>query len=830
MSIYTSSLYGLINVRNGEIGIGGTTPTPAFRTTENGLELGKQLSFINRPLGLGAETEVIRGNQSFTLNQNIPASYIHVNNPPGAWVLAVDGSNDITVSYQNDVPRSVVVSSSGKIFSTFDFDGNYYTLFRNPDGSSNIIPELGSSNIEKYAAISCYSPSGVPQWHSILGTSNIYSGYIYAPYVTVDSQENAYVVGYAESMMSIYNSNIEKLWTSPNNHHEYGYGGFIVKYDTHGNALWASYTGTSNEVQLFKHALDSSNSVYAVGGFSVTTQGDPLIVYNGDGTLSNLGSRTSDAYNYAGLIEKFSEDGNLVWVNTIDGVSDDYVSQIIVDKKDHIIFAAYAEQGDAFSNVVIQSQNTSNIVLAGDNTTGAGLIGKYDTYGNALWVISLTNSPDMNGKVNALAINDNNDIIVLVKRESDFSIINTDGSIVNVVQPNANQSDIYALVLLRFNEDGIYQSHTYIGGTEPDESAMIYYQSSGLSVDSSGNIYMNAYGDPTTPFLSIYNPDGTSNEVYTNSVNEENVTGYHSTILKFNSHGYFLNTIAHFDGNYDANVFSIALDENRRRLYACAFAHSDDFIVSNRYGSNVYTFNNIDYLAAFVVGVNMDTGDVVPPGALILPAHESDSFTKDVYVTSLHPAPFTTYLELENRDHTYKFMPITLEQSNVTVQKSFRWTSNSWVSTTQFEPTANGVNLVSYYYGDQPFATSGSNYIGANISWQNKVTDNKLAFRVTTKCSLASDDEIAYRYIDALVSPVDNETSNMPYGIVTAILGDTYATNFTNLNHTIQRGSDRSVDLKVTWDSIVTDYVGNVEMQVLASTRLGDISFQPIHG
>jgi hypothetical protein len=571
--------------------------------------------------------------------------------------------------------------------------------------------------------------------------------------------------------------------------------------------------------------------VYAVGGFSVTTQGDPLIVYNGNGTLSNLGSRTSDAYNYAGLIEKFSEDGNLVWVNTIDGVSDDYVSQIVVDKKDHIIFSAYAEQDDAFSNVVIQSQNTSNIVLAGDNTTGAGLIGKYDINGNALWVISITNSPDMYGKVNALAINDDNEIIVLVKKESnDFNITNADGSIVNVLDPTANQNGGIALVLLRFNEDGIYQSHTYITGTQMDEDGTIYYQSSGLSLDSSGNIYMGAYGDPAAPLLYIYNPDGTSNEVYTNSVNELNIGGYHSTILKFNSHGYFLSTIAHFDGNNDANVLSIALDENRRRLYACVYGTSDDFAVSNRYGSNVYTFNNIDYLAGFVVGVNMDTGDMVAPGALILPAHESDSFTKDVYVTSLHPAPFTTYLELENRDHTYKFMPITLDQSNVTVQKSFRWTSNSWVSTTQFEPTASGVNLVSYYYGDQAFTVSGSNYIGANISWQNKVTDNKLAFRVTTKCSLASDDEIAYRYIDALVSPVDNPTSNMPHGIVTAILGDTYATNFSNLDHTIQRSSDRSVDLKVTWDSSVTDYVGNVELQVLASTRLGDISFQPIHG
>lgn len=105
--------------------------------------------------------------------------------------------------------------------------------------------------------------------------------------------------------------------------------------------------------------------------------------------------------------------------------------------------------------------------------------------------------------------------------------------------------------------------------------------------------------------------------------------------------------------------------------------------------------------------------------------------------------------------------------------------------------------------------------------------DNKLTFRVTTKCSLASDDEIAYREFEALVSPVDNATNNMPYGIISAEVGDTYGLTFSNLHHTITRGSDRSVDLNVHWETSSSNYVGNVEFHVLATTRLGDISFAP---
>jgi hypothetical protein len=125
--------------------------------------------------------------------------------------------------------------------------------------------------------------------------------------------------------------------------------------------------------------------------------------------------------------------------------------------------------------------------------------------------------------------------------------------------------------------------------------------------------------------------------------------------------------------------------------------------------------------------------------------------------------------------------------------------------------------------------SAGSNYIGANIAWLNKTIDNKLAFRITTKCSLASDEEIAYRQFEALVSPVDNASSNMPYGIISAEVGDTYGISFTNLHHTITRNSDRSVDLKVGWNTNSSNHVGNIELHVLATTRLGDITFAPLH-
>lgn len=80
------------------------------------------------------------------------------------------------------------------------------------------------------------------------------------------------------------------------------------------------------------------------------------------------------------------------------------------------------------------------------------------------------------------------------------------------------------------------------------------------------------------------------------------------------------------------------------------------------------------------------------------------------------------------------------------------------------------------------------------------------------------------------MSPIANENSDMPYGIVSAEVGDTYSPSFSNLHHTITRHSDHSVDLKVHWDTSSINYVGNIELHVLATTRLGDISFNPLHG
>ena len=210
-----------------------------------------------------------------------------------------------------------------------------------------------------------------------------------------------------------------------------------------------------------------------------------------------------------------------------------------------------------------------------------------------------------------------------------------------------------------------------------------------------------------------------------------------------------------------------------------------------------------------------------------LPRQYNSMFTKNIMITTSNTTPYYVYLGREDASGKYAYSTLVLDQTDATLQKSFTWSSGAWLATDQ--DIKQGLNHASFYFGDQDYTGAGSsNFIGSTISWVNLTYNNKLAFRITAKCSLASDSEIAYHQFESLVSPVDDFASQRPKGITSANMENHAATSFSNITHTITRHSGNSVDVKVIWDTSATSYVGNVELQVLASTRLGDIAFAPI--
>lgn len=819
---YKSSIYGLIDVQNGSVGVG--SEPRVFKTTEAGVELGRKLVFTKRPLGVGAETEVLGSNAAFVLDENIPASYIHIDAPSNSsnvWIMSVDGEG----VGQYELVTAVHVDANGYVYSATEYDASLSSTFRNPDGSTFMVPDLYyDSNIYNFAVVSSFEANGKPKWFRVIGTSNyIIEDCVYVPSVTSDSAGNAYLAGYSATVTNVFDGNLNLWWNSAYtydvndvNDGSYGGGGYIVKYDTNGTPLWASYVTSPHGVRIHRNAIDeTSNALYVSGDVYINEPGDLLKFYNANGTISSNAIYPSGDYGMVGTIMKLSTDGNLLWVNRVDGINEDSITQLVIDNNHAIVFASKSD-GTSANSITMQSQDENDMTIPGLNSV---IIGKYSSEGIPVWGVNIgssTGEVSLSSTIQSIATNTNNDVFVIWEASNEeISITNSDGT------TNTISVLDYCSLLMKFSSAGVYQWHVSITGTQVN-----YTITSGLAIDSLNNLYVAcSYGDHLD--TTIINADNSSNVLH---VDGSHTSGYRSHILQFNADGQFVRNIAHIDGDSGNQIFNMVIDENRRRLYLATYGNSA-FSMYNASGDNTYSLSNLDSAAGFLIGLNMETGNPVPTGVhLTLPAQQTDNFRKNIFLTTENGAPYTTTLDLQNRDGSFKTVPVTLDQSNVTVQKSFRWTSNSWVAESQFEPTANGVNLVSYYYGDQSFDASGSNFIGSTIAWQNKVIDNKMAFRVTTKCSLASDEEIAYRQFEALVSPVDNFTSNMPYGIVSAEIGDTYGTVFSDLNHTITRNSDRSVDLKVGWNTNSSNYIGNIELHVLASTRLGDITFDPIHG
>jgi hypothetical protein len=140
-----------------------------------------------------------------------------------------------------------------------------------------------------------------------------------------------------------------------------------------------------------------------------------------------------------------------------------------------------------------------------------------------------------------------------------------------------------------------------------------------------------------------------------------------------------------------------------------------------------------------------------------------------------------------------------------------------------------GMNTIFYSFGGQVL-TNSNTYIGLTMSWANLTTDNKLAFRVQVKCHLASDDSIVYRKFESLITPANDSANGKPKQVVATEIADTNTDDFSQMTHTVTRNDANTVDLRVAWTTAVTSYIGNVQVEVFASTSLGDFTFVPIYG
>jgi hypothetical protein len=242
--------------------------------------------------------------------------------------------------------------------------------------------------------------------------------------------------------------------------------GFVVKYDSSGNVVWANgLNGVCSEIPN-DISSDPAGNVNVIGNYTSPT------LNIGDTVLTNS---VIDHSNFDFFIARFDSKGNFVWAKTLGSIVNDEGTGICVSLDGNIYatgtFAGYSTTFDSIN-------------LTGNNSCANTFIVKIDTSSNIIWAKSFGNQPNNYGiKITADAFNN---AYITGKLSSYLTI----GSSVLT----GAVTDIY---IAKFNAAGNAISGQGAGGSSFEEVTDI-------SIDAHNNCFVTGYFySPTVSFGNI---------------------------------------------------------------------------------------------------------------------------------------------------------------------------------------------------------------------------------------------------------------------------------------------------------------------------------------
>ncbi|BDS14812.1 T9SS type A sorting domain-containing protein [Aureispira anguillae] len=272
------------------------------------------------------------------------------------WAKHMDGGN------YNDAPYDVITDAAGNVYitgeftGTVDFDPGIGTL--NLNSGSTLYPSIF---IQKLDA------NGNLVWAKSLGKSYADDmGYALA----LDEAGSLYITGVFSGPTDFNPSPwVDTLFSNG------GLDAFILKLDAGGNYQWAKALGGGNSDYGYAITTDTFGYVYASGIFRLTADLDP------GPAVQNVTSQGGwDIY-----IEKLDTAGNLIWVKTIGGSSDEHIEDLITDHAGNIYLTGSFEGSPDFD----PGAGTYSIPSDGNEDI---FVQKLDSSGNFVWVNTMGGS------------------------------------------------------------------------------------------------------------------------------------------------------------------------------------------------------------------------------------------------------------------------------------------------------------------------------------------------------------------------------------------------------------------------------------------------------
>jgi hypothetical protein len=311
-------------------------------------------------------------------------------------------------------------------------------------------------------------------WYTLFNSNdnNIYS------YASVkDSLNNLYVAGYSDSKVI----NIGDKQYSRNSENDAAY---IVKLDDNGSPIWFQWIDGSKKESAHSIVVDTNNNIYITG----YSESQSVIIKNSEFVRTNR--------SLAGYVLKMDQNGNVVWLNWLDGANSEMGYSITIDKSNNLY--------------VIGVSNSTSIVGATPSqpiSGAAGFLIKMSTVGSIIW------SKWVDG------INNDNIYSIVLDSESNIYIAGNSKSmnikINDVIISRLNET--LSVYLIKLDKDGTYIWGTWIIGDNETKAI-------DLTCDDYNFIYLT--GKSNSKVITI-NSDG-----YSRTNNEELETPF---VFKMNT-------------------------------------------------------------------------------------------------------------------------------------------------------------------------------------------------------------------------------------------------------------------------------------------------------
>ena len=435
-----------------------------------------------------------------------------------------------------DVGYSVCADNSGNIYVTGYTNSIDFPIQVLP-GAYNQNTSGGSYD----AFILKFNSSGVRLWATFYGGSSYDIGYG----ICIDKLGNPYITGIT------YSTDFPtKILTGAYNQNTSGgsYDAFILKFNSSGARIWATYYGGTNWDEGISICTDTLGNIYVTGRTSSTNF--PIQTLLGAYNQISMVGPGGDAF-----ILKFNSSSERLWATFYGGSGTEYGLSIYTDNSGNLYVTGHTSSTNFPTKTLTGAYNQTSYG-GSSGYPGDAFILKFNSSGVRLWATYYGGNRKDDG--NSICIDTSGSLYVTGSTGSYNFPTQTLPSAYNQTSHGGHLWDAF---ILKFNSNGVRIWATYYGGNGVDKG-------NSICIDTSGSLYVtgSTLGSnfPTQILQGAYNQT-------TNPID----TLYDAFILKFNS-SCERQWATYYGGNGDDFGNSICTDSTAN-LYVTGSTWSPNF-------------------------------------------------------------------------------------------------------------------------------------------------------------------------------------------------------------------------------------------------------------